>query len=113
MDDYVESLKALADPQRLRVFWLLAHIDERICVAEAMDVLGVSHYNASRQLSQLKKGKLVKATREGKRVFYTLNRQGGPFVDALLAAVRTIPPAGLECEIASCRRLLQIRNSKA
>lgn len=111
MDDYIDPLKALADPRRLRVFWLLAHIDERICVAEAMDVLGVSHYNASRHLSQLKRARLVKARREGKHVFYTLNHEGGEFIDALLAAIRSIPPQGFECEISRCKDLLQLRRS--
>jgi hypothetical protein len=32
--NYAHVLQALADPSRLLVFWLLAHIDERICVAE-------------------------------------------------------------------------------
>ena len=40
MDDrYVEALKAIAEPHRLRLFWLLLQVNERICVAEAMDVL--------------------------------------------------------------------------
>lgn len=109
MDEYIDPLKALADPHRLRVFWLLAHIDERICVAEAMEVLGVSHYNASRHLSQLKKARLVKAHREGKHVFYTLNHEGGEFIDAMLAATRAIPPQGFQCEISRCRSLLSLR----
>lgn len=111
MDDYIAPLKALADPHRLRVFWLLAHIDERICVAEAMVVLGASHYNASRHLSQLKNAHLVKACREGKRVYYTLNRDGGPFVDAMLAATKTIPPEAFACEILRCKSLLELRQT--
>lgn len=109
MDGYIEALKALADPSRLRVYWLLAHIDERICVGEAMDVLGVSHYNASRHLSVLKQAKLVKAQREGKWVYYTLNREGDPFIDQLLATVRTIPSTDFQLEIQRCEHLLSVR----
>lgn len=109
MENPVDALKALADPSRLRIFWLLAHIDERICVAEAMEVLGVSHYNASRMLSALKHAGLVRYQREGKRIFYTLNRTGDPFVAALIAAVREIPEAGFQQEIARCKQQLSIR----
>ncbi|WP_303605984.1 hypothetical protein [Gilvimarinus sp. 1_MG-2023] len=43
LNNYIDTLKALAEPNRLRLFWILAHIDQRICVAEDMDVLGESH----------------------------------------------------------------------
>jgi ArsR family transcriptional regulator len=111
MEDYIAALKALADPHRLRVFWLLAHIDRRICVAEAVQVLGASHYNASRHLSLLKKAHLVTACREGKRVYYTLNHDGGAFIDALLAASKTIPAERFAREILRCKSLLQLRQT--
>lgn len=111
MDHYIDALKALADPSRLRVYWLLAHIDERICVAEAMEVLGVSHYNASRHLSVLKQAGLVNAERDGKRVFYTLNLGANPFVAQLLAAVREIPASGFKKETQRCTRLLTLRDA--
>jgi ArsR family transcriptional regulator len=107
--DYAHVLKALADPSRLRVFWLLAHIDERICVAEAMAVLKTSHYNASRHLTLLKQAGLVLSQREGRRVFYTLNRSGSQFSLSLLAAVRTIPASEFGQEVQRCQRLLAIR----
>lgn len=109
MKDHINAFKALADPNRLRLFWLLAHIDERICVAEAMEVLGVSHYNASRHLSMLKQAGLVRAQRQGKWVFYALNREGGSCVDHLLAIVRDIPNDGFQPEIQRCRHLLAQR----
>lgn len=111
MEQTVDALKALADPSRLRIFWLLAHIDERICVTEAMEVLGVSHYNASRMLSVLKQAGLVCYQREGKRVFYTLNKGGGAFVSALIAAVREIPAGGFELEISRCKQQLLLRQA--
>ncbi|MHB0764747.1 ArsR/SmtB family transcription factor [Stutzerimonas sp. NM35] len=106
---YAGAFKALADTSRLRIFWLLAHINERICVAEAMKVLGTSHYNASRHLTILKKAQLVVAQREGTRVFYTLNKAGNGFVLQLLAAVREIPAVGFEIEVERCKQLLALR----
>lgn len=92
MDDrYVEALKALAEPHRLRLFWLLLQINERICVAEAMDVLGETHYNVSRNLKTLLRAGLVHAEKDGKWVFYTLSHKDDAFHRNLVGAVRAIP----------------------
>lgn len=112
MEQHIDAFKALADPNRLRIFWLLAHIDEQICVTEAMDVLGVSHYNASRMLSVLKQAGLVRCKREGKRVFYTLHQSGDVFISALIAAVREIPATGFENEISRCHHQLLVRHTE-
>ncbi|ADD67707.1 transcriptional regulator, ArsR family [Denitrovibrio acetiphilus DSM 12809] len=108
---YVDALKALAEPSRLRVYFLLVQIDERICVAEAMDVLGESHYNVSRYLKSLLKAGLVTAQREGKWVFYTLNKDDSPFFSNLLQAVRSIPTSEFTQEIENCKRRLAMRQN--
>ena len=108
---YVDTLKALADPNRLRLFWLLAQIDQRICVAEAMDVLGESHYNVSRNLKILLKANLVTASREGKWVFYTLNTEACAFNQQILAAVRAIPAEQFQSEIKRCQLRLAMRQN--
>ncbi|RBW49126.1 ArsR/SmtB family transcription factor [Marinobacter sp. F3R11] len=108
---YTDALKAISDSNRLRLFWLLVHIDERICVAEAMDVLGETHYNVSRNLKILQKAGLVTAQKEGKWVFYTLNREVSPFHMKLLAAVKSIPEQELETEIRKCHLRLALRES--
>ncbi len=106
---YTDALKAIADSNRLRLFWLLVHIDDRICVAEAMDVLGETHYNVSRNLKILQKAGLVTAHKEGKWVFYTLKRDGSPFLAQLLEVVKCIPEQELETEIQKCHLRLALR----
>ena len=106
---YTDALKAISDANRLRLYWLLVHVDERICVAEAMDVLGETHYNVSRNLKILQKAGLVTAHKEGKWVFYTLNRNGSPFQAKLLEAVKSIPEQELTAEIKKCRLRLALR----
>lgn len=108
-DRYVEALKALAEPSRLRVYCLLVQIHERISVAEAMDVLGESHYNVSRHLKSLLKAGLVTAQREGKWVFYTLRNDESPFFSNLLAAARGIPASEFKDEIERCKQRLAMR----
>lgn len=110
MDDrYVEALKALAEPHRLRLFWLLLQINERICVAEAMDVLGETHYNVSRNLKTLLRAGLVHAEKDGKWVFYTLSHKDDAFHRNLVGAVRAIPAQEFHDEIRKCRLRLGMR----
>lgn len=108
-DRYVEALKAIAEPNRLRLFWLLVQIDERICVAEAMDVLGESHYNVSRNLKILRNADLVHAEKDGKWVFYTLRKESDPFHANLLETVRAIPDHEFKDEIRKCHMRLAMR----
>ncbi|MGI2110348.1 ArsR/SmtB family transcription factor [Shewanella frigidimarina] len=92
MDEkYIDALKALAEPNRLRLFWLLLHIDQRITVAEAMDVTGDTQYNVSRNLKMLYKAGLLTPTKQGKWVYYTLNEQQAKHCQALVDSVRFLP----------------------
>lgn len=106
---YIDALKAISDANRLRLFWLLIHVDERVCVAEAMDVLGATHYNVSRNLKILQKAGLVTAHKEGKWVYYTLSRDESPFRAKLLESVRSIPERELKIEIKKCQLRLALR----
>lgn len=112
MDErYVEALKAIADPNRLRLFWLLVQIDERICVAEAMDVLGQTHYNISRNLKILQRAGLVTVQKEGKWVFYTLISERLLVHAKLLETVQSIPAQEFADEIKKCRLRLSLRQN--
>lgn len=106
---YVDALKALAEPNRLRLYWLLVQINERICVAEAMDVLGQTHYNVSRNLKTLQRAGLLSAERDGKWVFYTLTSQGTAFHDRLIDTVSSIPAHEFKEDIKRCRLRLGLR----
>ncbi|GAU07374.1 ArsR/SmtB family transcription factor [Desulfoplanes formicivorans] len=108
---YVRALKALSEPNRLRLFWLLVQIDERICVAEAIDVLGDSYYNVSRNLKTLLMADLVFAEKEGKWVFYTLKKGNHPFRINILNAVRSIPEEEFMDEIKKCKLRLTLRQN--
>lgn len=112
MKDAVEVFKALADPNRLRVYWLLTQIDDRITVAEAMDVLDESHYNASRILKVLRQAGLVTAEREGKWVFYSLaSAENDDFQNRIMEVVRVIPKDAFQKEIERCKLRLGMRKN--
>jgi ArsR family transcriptional regulator len=92
MDEkYIDALKALSDPNRLRLFWLLVHIEQRINVAEAMDVIGDTQYNVSRNLKMLHKAGLLTPKKQGKWVYYTLTEQTALHCQALVDSVKFLP----------------------
>ncbi|MGR5063881.1 ArsR/SmtB family transcription factor [Photobacterium sp. DNB22_13_2] len=108
-EQYIDALKALAEPHRLRLFWLLVHVDQRITVAEAMDVTGDSQYNASRNLKMLYKAGLLTQEKQGKWVYYTLAVQEQPHWKALIESVRTLPKKGFTDVSSRCQQRLAMR----
>ena len=63
--------KVLGDPTRIKILWAL-NVHE-LCVLDFCEVLGMTKSAVSHQLSTLKEAKLVKARREGKEVYYSLD----------------------------------------
>ncbi|PLW78986.1 ArsR/SmtB family transcription factor [Cohaesibacter celericrescens] len=91
-EQFLDALKALAEPHRLKLCWLLIHVDQKITVAEAMDVTGETQYNVSRNLKMLYKAGLLAQEKRGKWVYYTLNQQTEPHWKSLVLSVRQLPP---------------------
>ncbi|MFA6832533.1 MAG: metalloregulator ArsR/SmtB family transcription factor [Bacteroidaceae bacterium] len=111
MNEYIEIFKALSDMTRLKIVWLLTNIDEKICVSEIVEVLEEYQYNVSRNLSILKKAKLIEEVKEGKWVFYYLRPIKDEFMQAIQEAVKTIPKAKMDNEISKCKLLLAKREN--
>lgn len=65
-----ELFQALADPTRVRIVGLLAHTE--MCVGDLSLVLGMKQPAVSYQLRTLRTLRIVRARKEGKHVFYTL-----------------------------------------
>lgn len=106
---YLDALKALAEPHRLKLFWLLIHVDQKITVAEAMDVTGESQYNVSRNLKMLFKAKLLTQDKRGKWVYYTLAKQELPHWTSLIESVRHLPKEPFSDVTSRCRIRLEMR----
>lgn len=66
-----ELFKTLADPTRIRIISLLAHTE--LCVGDLCIVLEMSQPAVSYQLRILRTLRIVRARKEGKHVFYTLD----------------------------------------
>jgi ArsR family transcriptional regulator len=70
LDDLPESLKALSDETRLRIFALL--LERECCVCEVMQALDISQTRASRNLGILENVGFLKSRRDGKWMHYSL-----------------------------------------
>ncbi len=78
MFDMVRLLKLLSDTTRLRILLLIAR--RELCVCQIMGIMGVSQPLISRNLSLLSRSGLIIERKEGKLVFYSLNREmPGPY----------------------------------
>lgn len=66
-----EIFKVLGDETRTKILYLLAH--RRLCVCDIAAILEMSLPAVSHHLRLLKALRLVKYTREGKMVYYTLD----------------------------------------
>ena len=63
-----DVFKQMADPTRIRIFWLLCHC--RICVANLSALMEMSSPAVSHHLKQLRAAGLIVSHREGKEVHY-------------------------------------------
>ncbi len=68
--EVAELFKALADPTRIRIISVLAHTE--MCVGDLCLALEMSQPAVSYQLRILRTLRIVRARKEGKHVFYTL-----------------------------------------
>ena len=70
--DCVEFCKALSDDTRQQILVLL--LDGEKCVSDIVEMFGMSQPTISHHLNILKQFKLVTSRKEGKLVFYDINR---------------------------------------
>lgn len=68
-----DHFKALGDPTRLKMLQLLLSHKHNLCVCAIAEKLGISQPAASQHLKILKHAGLVKGSRKGYNVHYTIN----------------------------------------
>jgi len=89
MKKIAEFYKALGDEVRLKILQMLA--EQEMCVCEIIDRLDMSQPAVSHHLKILRQAGLVKDSREGKWIYYSLN--GNVFTEVF---------AGEDAEIIQC-----------
>src|SRR5437867_3035267 len=87
MPNTLRSLRALADPTRLRIVALLER--EELSVNELQEITRMGQSRISTHLGLLQESGLLQSRREGKRTFYSLNQETDPATrDIIVLAVR-------------------------
>lgn len=63
-----DSFRQLSDSSRIRIFWILCHLEE--CVINLSAMMDMSSPAVSHHLKQLKNSGLVTSRRSGKEMYY-------------------------------------------
>jgi DNA-binding transcriptional ArsR family regulator len=84
LDEVAARLAILANPTRLRMFYLMAELRE-VCVCDLADILGFSVSAVSQHLAKFKALGLVRTRREAQTLYYSLSDH--PFNDAVRRSV--------------------------
>lgn len=69
--DLSDFFKVMGDSTRIRLLWALEEAD--LCVNDLAALLDMTKSAVSHQLKILRTAKLVKAVKQGKNVYYSLN----------------------------------------
>ncbi|KUG23639.1 transcriptional regulator [hydrocarbon metagenome] len=87
MDDFINVTKALSDPNRVRMIKLLQNKD--LCVCELQQLLSMPQPAVSKHMKVLEKAGMVKSSKEGLWVNYTLDYGSlNPYAAAILGNLR-------------------------
>lgn len=80
--EMADIFKLLGDRTRLTI---LAFLREReLCVCEIVELMGMTQPNISQHLRKLKSAGLVKETRRGQWIYYSLSLEKAPYVREVL-----------------------------
>jgi len=88
LDEFVDKIKTLSDPTRLRILNLL--VQKELCVCEIMQILGLNQSNVSNHLNILRLTGFVKTVKKGKWSYYFINLDKENLVDDLLKLIKYI-----------------------
>jgi len=87
MREFIKVIKALRDPNRVKIVKMLQHGE--LCVCEIQEVLGTSQPTVSKHLKILEEAGLLNSRKEGLWVYYRLNEgSGSPYVATLLGNLK-------------------------
>lgn len=109
----LKSLRALADPTRLRLIALLQ--EEELSVNELQEITRLGQSRISTHLGLLQEAGLVESRREGKRTFYSLNTGAGKhaeeFINLAIRGGKEMPEHA--DDKVNRKRILALRNEQA
>lgn len=97
IDKLAEIYKLAGDKTRLTIMSLLK--EREYCVCDLAELLETSQPNVSQHMRKLKDGGIVKESRKGQWVYYSLEVKGKPYLQELL---QQLPVSEMKKEPDSC-----------
>ncbi|MFK7694281.1 ArsR/SmtB family transcription factor [Paenibacillus sp. HJGM_3] len=97
IEEMADVLKLLGDRNRLSIVALLN--EKELCVCEIVELLQTSQPNVSQHMRKLKDGGLVKESRKGQWIYYSLSILDRPYIAEIL---KQIPSQLEKIQSASC-----------
>jgi ArsR family transcriptional regulator len=99
-EQFVEAFKAMADPIRMKIIQLLwrpeakcCSVQDRICACDLEEMLGISQSTVSHHMKILVRAGLVIAAKEGRWIYYTVNRYSFAALSGLVTKYAEEMPA--------------------
>lgn len=87
MKDFIKAVKALSDPNRVKIIKMLQH--KNMCVCEMQAALGVAQPTVSKHLKILEEAGFVTYEKEGLWVnYYLTDGSKNPYVASMLGNLR-------------------------
>ncbi len=87
MKEFIEIMKALRNPNRVKIVKMLQHGE--LCVCEIQEALGASQSTASKHLHIMEQAGLLNSRKEGIWVYYRLDDgSSGPYAATILGNLK-------------------------
>ncbi|RAK06637.1 ArsR family transcriptional regulator [Halanaerobium saccharolyticum] len=96
----VKLLKAIADENRLQIINLLSC--ESLCSCHFVNILEISQPNVSHHLKILKEARLIKASKRGRWIDYSLNEENIALIKNELNNILTNYEEDCQCTKINC-----------
>jgi ArsR family transcriptional regulator, arsenate/arsenite/antimonite-responsive transcriptional repressor len=87
MKDFIKVMKALSDPNRVKIVKMLQH--KKMCVCEIREALQIAQPSASKHLKILEDAGLVESIKNGLWVdYYVADGSGSPYAASLIGNLK-------------------------
>jgi ArsR family transcriptional regulator len=108
VEQWSDLFRVLANEDRLRIFYLIIHSGQRLCVCEIIGATDLPQYQVSKHLRLLREAELICGERQGRWTYYGLS-SGKRVEEVARFLERTIAPDAFTAELESLKQRLSLR----